>query len=510
MENNSKRLAKNTLLLYFRQILIMAVSLYTSRITLATLGISDYGIYNVIGGFVAMFSIISGSMSVAISRFITIEVGNKNVENIKKIFSTSVLIQIVISLVVIFLCEAIGIWFIYNKMNVPLDRMAASFWVMQFSLITFCVNLLSIPYNAIIIAHEKMSAFAYISILEVVLKLLIVYLLCISPFDKLIVYAALLCLVSFFIRLVYGFYCKRNFKDESKFCLSFNKNLLSEMCSFIGWAFFGNGIIVLKDYGTNILLNLFCGTVMNAARGVAGQVNTAVVSFVQNFMMALNPQITKSYAEKDYKTMHLLIIRGQKFSFFILLMLFMLFVPNIDYILGLWLKEVPAHTASLVVLILLYSLTETYTNPLVTGVLAEGNIRNYEISLLIIYAINFAVSYVILKFGGEVELVFAFNVLFKIFVCVSLLIHSRIKYSFPIRKFFASCVLPTMAVFVLSGLAVYFLHTYRAETFLKMMLQSMVNIAICLLLSALIGLNKNERKFIFATIKSKFLHKGSK
>lgn len=501
--SSTKRIARNTLLLYFRQILIMAVSLYTSRVTLAVLGISDFGIYNVIGGLVAMFTLVSGSMSAAISRFITIEVGKKSEGNIKEIFSTSLLIQIVISIIVIVLCEIAGTWFIFNKMNIPQERVTAGFQVMQCSLLTFVVNLLSIPYNAVIIAHERMSAFAYISILEVVLKLSVAFLLYISPLDKLIAYSILLFAVSLVIRLVYSLYCKRHFKSECTFSFSFNKSLFAEMRRFIGWAFFGNGIIVIKDYGTNILLNLFCGTAMNAARGVAGQVNNAAVSFVSNFMMAMNPQITKSYAEKDLSAMHALIIRGEKFGFFILLILFMLFAANRTYILGLWLTEVPAHTASLVVLILLYSLTETYTNPLVTGVLAEGDIRNYELSLTVIYALNIALSYALLKMDKAVECVFAFNIVFKMCVCVSLLVHSRRKYGFPIKQFIIGCALPTLSVFALCTAVVYGLHLYGAENLAQFVVQSAMNGVSCAVIIALVGMTKSERLFIVRAVKSK-------
>ena len=501
--SDTRRIAKNTLMLYFRQILIMLVSLYTSRVTLAVLGVSDFGIYNVIGGLVAMFSLISGSMAAAISRFITIEVGKKNETKIREIFTTSMLIQVAISLLVILLCEIAGSWFIFHKMNIPADRLTAGFWVMQCSLLTFVVNLLSIPYNAVIIAHEKMSAFAYISILEVGLKLSVAFLLYVLPMDKLIVYAVLLFAASLLIRLVYSLYCKRHFKNECALSFVFNKSLLGDMRRFIGWAFFGNGIIVIKDYGTNILLNLFCGTAMNAARGVAGQVNSAAVIFVSNFMMAMNPQITKSYAEKDFTTMHTLIIRGQKFGFFILLMLFMLVAANSSYILSLWLTEVPPHTANLVVLILLYSLTETYTNPLVTGVLAEGDIRNYELSLTVIYAINIAASYMLLKLNFAVEWVFAFNIVFKMCVCVSLLVHSRRKYDFPLRKFIKGCAFPTVSVFVLCCGAAYLLRMYGAKNIGELVLQSIVNCAICAVAIAAVGITKGERQFIVRIVKTK-------
>ena len=485
----------------------MAVSLYTSRVILAVLGVSDYGIYNVIGGFVAMFSVISGSITVAISRFITIEVGNQNTEKIKEIFSTSIIIQIGISVIIVLLCEVIGIWFIYNKMNIPADRLNASFWVMQCSLATFVINLLSTPYNAVIIAHERMGAFAYISILEVGLKLGIVFLLYAIHFDKLIVYAILLTAVSLIIRVTYSAYCKKYFKNESTFSFVFNKKLLFEMQKFIGWAFLGNGIVVIKDYGINILLNLFFGTVMNAARGIAGQVNAAVVSFVTNFMMAINPQITKSYAEKDLDNMHSLIIRGQKFSFYILFILLMLFIPNINYILSLWLKEVPEHTASLVILILLFSLTETYSNPLLTGVLAQGEIKVYELALTTIYTINFIVCYILLKKSFSVEWVFIYNIIFKIFVCIVLLIHSYKKYLFPIKRFLINCLSPTILVFMICFVLTFVLRLYNAQNFKMFIIQSILNFLITLFVIVFVGLNKHERNNIILTIKSKIKRK---
>ena len=499
-KTNTSRIARNTLFLYFRQILIMAVSLYTSRVVLAVLGISDYGIYTVIGGLVSMFLVVSGAMSVAISRFITLEVGKKNEGRIREIFATSMLIQVAISVIVIVLCEAAGTWFVCNKLNIPRGRVPAGLWVMHCSLLAFVVNMLSLPYNAIIIAHEHMSAFAYISILEAVLKLAVVFLLYVLPFDKLIVYAVLFLFVSFVVRGVYSTYCKRHFSRECELSLAFNWRMLREMRSFIGWAFLGNGIIVVKDYGTKILINLFLGTAMNAACGVAEQVSNAATVFVSNFMMAVNPQITKSYAEKDFAAMHALIIRGQKFGFFIMLMLLALLVPNIGFVLSLWLTEVPPHTASLVVLILLYSLTETYLHPLLTGVLAEGNIRNYELCLTAIYASNVAASYVLLKAGRAVEWVFVLNIVIKLCVCALLLVCARRKYAFPLRKFVTGCVSPTMCVLAVCAAAAAFFRTYGAERFGTLLLQSAANVAVAATAIYFIGLNRNERRFIIRAL----------
>lgn len=286
---NSKRIAKNTLLLYVRMLFMMAVSLYTSRVVLQTLGVENFGIYNVVGGVVAMFSVISGSLSAAISRFITYELGKGDKDQLIRIFSSSVTIQLGLGLIILLLAEVIGVWFLNTKMTIPTDRMYAANWVFQLSILTFIINLISVPYNAAIIAHEKMSAFAYISILEVVAKLIIVYMLLWSPFDKLIFYAILMASVALIIRFVYGYYCKRHF-EECTFHFIFDKELLKKMFSFAGWNFIGAASAVLRDQGGNIVINLFCGPAVNAARGIAYQVNNAITGFVSNFMMALNPQ----------------------------------------------------------------------------------------------------------------------------------------------------------------------------------------------------------------------------
>ena len=503
---NNKRIAKNTLLLYVRMLFMMGVSLFTSRITLAALGVTDYGIYNVVGGMVAMFSILSGSLSVTIGRFITVEVGKRDMERLKTIFSTSVSIQIFMSLVICLIAEVAGVWFLNNKMVIPDERLYAAHWVLQLSILTFVVNLISVPYNAVIIAHEKMSAFAYISILEVVLKLVIVYLLYISPIDKLIVYAVLLACVAVVIRVVYGRYCKRHF-DESRYNFCFDKGLLREMLGFIGWAFWGNGMVVLKDQGTNVLLNLFCGPAVNAARGVAMQVNNAVYSFVQNFMMAVNPQITKSYSAGNIADTHKLIIRSAKFGFFILLILIMPICANIDYILGLWLVEVPGHTANFIVLVLFYSLLDCYGHPLITGVLAEGDIKRYEIALTVIYFVNFVASYVFLKMGMQPEVVFVLNIIFKAFVIIALLWHSHSRYSFPIGLFLQKCLLRTVAIFIMSVAFVYFLPVSGCDNFTEFIISTVLILVVCSALVYFIGITKNEATYIRGMVASK-LHLG--
>lgn len=500
----NKRLAQNTLLLYFRQILVMAISLYTVRIVLEALGDIDYGIYNVVGGFVSMFNIISSSIAVAISRYLTIEIGRNNLKKAKEIFSISVIILLAISVLLWILMETVGVWFVSTKMVMPIDRLPTAIWVLRFSLLAFVINLLSVPYNAIIIAYEKMSIFAKISILEVLLRLLVAYILFISLIDKLILYACLTTVAALIIRAVYGIYCKHHF-EESRFAFVFNKSLLRSMSSFTGWSFIGGGIVILKDQGGNLLLNLFGGPIVNAARGIAMQVNTGVFSFVSNFMMASNPLITKSYAQGDYSTMHKLILRTQKFGFFILLILLLPLCASIEYVLELWLVEVPAHTVNFIILILLYTLVECLTTPICTGIIAQGEIKVYEISLSIIYTINIVAAYICLKIGMNVEIVFILNIIFKIFVLIALLWQSKVKYDFPIKTFINEVLRPCILVFIISGLITYFIPWTLPETFSNFLLKTIIIVNYTVLIILFIGMTRNERHFLLGIIKKRIL-----
>ena len=317
---NNRRIAKNTLLLTFRMLILLLISLYTSRVTLNQLGIEDYGIYNVVGGLVAMFTILSSSLSAAISRFITFELGRGDNGNVNKVFSASVTIQILISFLLVILIECIGVWFLNTKMNIPDIRMNAANWVLQFSTLTLVVNLVSVPYNACIIAHERMSAFAYVSIAEVLLKLLNAFLITVAPFDKLVFYALLGVLTSLIIRMIYGIYCNRNF-SECHYKFQMDKGLLRQMFGFAGWNFIGASSTIIREHGCNILINLFFGPAINAARGIASQVYVTVNGCVMNYTTALNPQITKSYASGERDYMMTLIYRGARFSFYLLLFL---------------------------------------------------------------------------------------------------------------------------------------------------------------------------------------------
>ena len=378
-EHNNKRVAKNTLFLYFRMILIMLVTLYTSRVILAELGIKDYGVYNVVGGVVMMFSFLNNCMSTSTQRFMTFALGKGDFKKLKDVFSASLNIHIVIGLIIVLLAETIGLWFVNNKLVIPEDRIIAANWVYQFSILTFCVNIIQVPYNAVLIAHEKMNVYAYISIIEAILKLCIVYLLIIVSTDKLIVYGILVFCVQLLIRAIYQIYCKRNY-EECKFRLFWERDLYKQMSGFAGWNLFGSIAWLLRDQGLNIVLNLFFGPAINAARGIASQVSNAVMGFISNFQVALNPQITKNYAINNIEEMEKLSYLGVKFSFLLLFTMALPLCINIDYILHLWLVNVPNYSSIFIILIMIDSLVgNIFGVPFMTSLSATGNIRNYQI-----------------------------------------------------------------------------------------------------------------------------------
>ena len=312
----NKRIAKNTAVLYLRMLIMMLISFYTARITLNALGVDDYGINNVVGGFVTMFSLLSGSLSSATSRFMTFGLGQGDANNLKKIFSTTVNIHVVLAIVVVIAIESVGVWFLNHRMTIPIERITAANWVLQSSVVVFAVGLLSVPYNSAIIAHEKMSAFAYMTIFEAVFKLAIAFGIYYYGGDKLILLSILTAIQSIIRQAVYWIYCKRNF-EECVYMKGRNRQMEKSIFSFAGWNFIGSTAALMKDQGVNIAINLFTDPAVNAARGIALQINNVVAQFTNNFMIAMNPQIIKYYATNELERMHTLIFQGTKFSFFL-------------------------------------------------------------------------------------------------------------------------------------------------------------------------------------------------
>lgn len=497
---NNKRIAKNTLMLYFRMLFTMAVSLFTSRVVLNTLGVEDYGIYNVVGGVVSMFSIISGSLSAAISRFITVELAKGDSDKLRKTFSASVTIQLILSLIIIVLIESVGVWFLNAEMVIPAERLDAANWVLQFSIVTFAINLISVPYNATIIAHERMSAFAYISILEVVCKLVIVYLLKVSPIDRLVFYAILMCAVSVLIRFVYGYYCKKHF-TECKFSFHFDKDLLKRMFGFAGWNFIGASSAVLRDQGGNIIINLFGGPAVNAARGIAMQVNHAIVGFSNNFMTALNPQITKSYATGEHDYMMKLIFRGARFSFYLLLFLSLPVIVSARYILSLWLGIVPEHFVLFVQLALIFAMSESVSSPLVTAMLATGKIRNYQIVVGGLQMLNLPISYVLLRIGCIPETVMIVAIGLSQCCLAARLVMLRTMIGLSARKYLREVYLNVIVVTISAAVLPVLASAVLQESFLDFVMVTLLSLMTASISILFIGFNKNEREFAISKFK---------
>lgn len=498
---NNKRIAKNTLLLYVRMLFTMAVSLFTSRVILNTLGVEDYGIYNVVGGIVTMFSVLSGSLSASISRFITFELGKGNFERLKTIFSTGVNIQIGMSVLIIAIAEVVGIWFLNTKMNIPPERMLAANWVFQCAIFTFVLNLLSVPYNAAIIAHEKMSAFAYISVIEVTLKLIIVYMLLISPFDRLETYAVLLLLVGATIRFIYGYYCKRHF-EECTYHFVIDKPILKEMTGFAGWNFLGNGAYMLNTQGVNILMNLYFGVAVNAARGIATQVDATLKQFVNNFTTAVNPQITKSYAQGDFDYMHKLVCRSAKFSAFLMMFFAIPIILETQSILTIWLKTVPEYAAVFLQLIIISSFVDTVlANSLVTSMFATGDIKRYQVIVTTVGCLVFPFSWIAFKLGYPPEISYIlYFIIYTILLGVRLyLLKDMVKLPFMMYvRDVLYRVIPVMGISFMIPMVIRF---SMQEGWKRLVLLCLVSTIVTAIVEFRIGLTKDERAFIYNKVK---------
>lgn len=501
---NNKRIAKNTLLLYVRMLFMMGISLYTSRVVLATLGVSDFGIYNVVGGFVTLFTMISGTMATATQRFLSFEIGKGTQKNITRLFSTSMIIHLFIGCTILLLGETIGLWFVNYKMIFPVERITAVNLVYQFSIFTLIINVLSVPYNASIIAYEKMSAFAYIGILEAVLKLIVAYLIVITGFDKLIFYAFLLMIIAIGIRLLYGFYVRQHFhlcRCNWKLDREYKNNLLS----FIGFNFIGSIANILKSQGVNVLLNLFFGTLVNAAYGISVQVFNAISGFVTNFQLALNPQIVKLYASGEKKEMFRLVSRGSKFSFLMMLVLSLPLIVETPFILNLWLVEVPQYTVIFVRFTLAIALVDSLSPTLITAVHATGNVKWYQIINGTTLMLTLPFSVLILLIGGNPLSVMIVSFIISVsclFIRLSIL-YKLIE--FPSLLFIKEILFRVIVVTIISATMSIITKNILFDGIIGCIITIFVCIVLVTVISFLIALTRSERTylilFIFKNVK---------
>ncbi len=509
--SSNKRIAKNTIFLYFRMLITMAVGLYTSRVVLNTLGVEDYGINSVVGGVVAMFSLISASISGSIGRFITYELGTGNIEKLKKVFSTSVTIQIILAIVIIVVAEIVGIWFLNNKLEIAPDRMVAAHWVFHCSLITFAIGLISLPYNACIVAHEHMNAFAYVSILEVVLKLVIVYMLLISPFDKLETYAVLGVIVAIIIRLIYGWYCKRKFV-ECSYRPILDKPLFKQMFNFAGWQLLGSSAAVLRGQGCDVLINLFTKTtVVNAAAGIAATLTGVISGFVGNFTMAFTPQITKLYAAGRFEELIKLIYMGCKFAPYLMLIIALPVFFNAEFILKIWLGVVPEHTVNFVLITIIFMFNELIALPLITAKNATGKIRNYQIIVGGILLLTLPIAYIALWLGAPIEFVFIAKVITSIFAMFARLFLLRGDIpGLNSLHFLTNVYLRVIIVAIIASIIPFVSYKYIPNQTLQFFSTTIIAVICTSITIYYLGCNKTEQEQVktqFHKLKSRILKK---
>lgn len=501
-ESNSKRIAKNTLLLYFRMILIMVVSLYTSRIILNELGVEDFGIYNLVAGVVILFSFLSNAMITATQRYLSIAIGKKDEKYIQAVFSTSLLSHFFLIFFIFLAAETIGLWLINAKLEIPADRMSATNFVYQLAILTTCVNIIRIPYNASIIANERMSFFAYVSIVETFLKLAVVWALAITPGDKLVIYSFLLLLVAIVIDIAYWYYCQR-FLLANKFYLKTNKKLFVELTSFSVWNLLGGLADIGYKQGTNIILNLFWGVSINAVLGITNQIRNALVPFIGNLQLAVNPQMVKSYALGDYEYFKILVYRISKYSYFLMLIIVFPIIFNIDLILELWLKNPPEHTAIFAILTSVYCLVDSLTGPLWAAMQAGGKIKRFQIVTGICLLLNLPVSYLFLMYGYAPSVVLIIQIVITGFTVGVRVLFVKYYLQFSIRNYVREVIFPIVFVTALSLPIALYIYAetggyYRLLLFILFVPMMCYIIYVC-------GTCKSEKEMVMRSIRTKFL-----
>lgn len=503
--SNNRTIAKNTLYMYMRMGVTMLVTLYTSRVILQTLGVEDYGIYNIVGSVVVAFSFLSGPLEAATQRFYNFELGKGNYKQLNAVFNHSLIIYILLSLILIVIIEVSGLWFINHKMVLPDGRYDAAMWAFQFSVLCFVIGMIRMPFEALIIAHEKMSFYAYISIVEVIFKLLIIYLLLVIQSDKLILYCFLQSMVLFLIVLSIVYYCKKKF-PYIKYDNHKDGHLFKTLLSFSGWSLVGSFAAMTANQGLNILLNVFYGVVVNAAMGIASQVSASINQFVNNFQVAFRPQIIKTYAAKELDNLNVLVTRTSKYSFLMLYCIVCPLIFNIEFVLGLWLVEVPDYTSQFTILILIYALLETISSPMCTVVQATGNIRNYQIVISSVILCNIVLSYVFLKLGFSPIVVLVIKCILDCFYLIVRLLFVRKMVNYSLVAFLKEVLQPIFVILLLTLSPLVFISQGIPNGWMRIFVTTLLFLAIYIPSCTFIAMNKKERKSLVTLIVKKINH----
>ena len=491
-KTDNRKIAKNTILLYVRMLLILAVSLYTSRVILEVLGIEDYGIYNLIAGFVTFLAFISNALVASMQRYFNVALGQDDITRYKEVFSMSINILLLFCLLILVVGETIGLWFVKNQLDIPTGRTDAAFWVYQISIITFIVNTLRTPFHASIIAHESMSFYAYISVLEVLLRLGMVFSLILIPADSLVMYAALYGVVIVLVNIAYMAYCRMKF-EGCHYTYKWDRGLFVELLSFSGWSLMGQSAVVVRNQGEAIIVNRFFSVVANAAMGVASQVTSAIEMFVTNFQIAFNPQLTQTFANGKLNEHYTLLNRSAKFSYYLLLMLMVPIVFNMDYILSLWLKEVPPFTREFCIFILISYLISALSTPASISIMATGKIKHYEIAHTLVFILGLILSYIFLKIGFLPFYVAIAGIVVQTLMLVVRLFYCKKETKYNYHSFFEDVLKPILIVSLPSFLIPLALTIlFKKES----LLLAGIEFLICILCIYFGGLNNLEKGLI--------------
>ncbi len=511
MSNNSannKRIAKNTLLLYVRMLLLLVVQLYTAPIVLNALGVVDYGIYNVVGGVVTMFSFLGGMLASGSQRFLAFAMGKGDKQGLKQTFDTTVTIYLFFAIVAFVLLESVGVWFLNAKMNIPADRMEVANWVLQLSILAFLVNLVSIPYNAAIVAHEKMSVYAYISILECLLKLVVAITLQHVLFDKLIVYAVLICGIALLVRVIYQIYCRKYFEECRSYRFSWNMQTGKELLAYSGWNVIGYVANLSRQQGLNIVLNLFFGPMLNAAHSLAQQINGVLTQFINNFYVATRPQITKSYAANEVADMWRLVFDSSRLSFYLLMCLSIPLAIELDTILTVWLGIVPPYTVEITRLMIVSLLVETLANQVIAAYQAANKIRRYQLYSSTIILLNIPVSYILLRLTPTSPVLpYIVSIGLSVLYIVSILWNAKKEIGLNLTKYIKQVMLRVVVIYSIVMALVSSIISMLGPSLLRVLITILATLLFSGLVVWLIGLEANEKNYIKDIVKRKIFRK---
>jgi O-antigen/teichoic acid export membrane protein len=503
--NDNKRIAKNTIFLYIRTIVVLLVSLYTSRVVLQVLGAKDLGIYNVAGGIVTMMSFFQAAQTKATSRFITYELGKHSSNKIlQKVFSVCMTIHIIIAIISLIFGETVGLWIITHWTDIPLERQAAAMWVYQFALIVFCCQIVRVPYDAIVVAHERMSMYAYMSILEAVLLLGMAFLLMVTPGDSLIYYSASVAFIAFIVFLCYYIYVHRLF-DAYRYKLLWDKEYSMRILSFSGWTLLGSSANTATQQGTNLLMNNFVGLIANAALGFASQVNIAVSKFVNGFSTAFTPQIIKLYAQKEYESMHILMNRSSKFSFVLCYLMALPLITNMGFILSLWLgNNVPMYTKEFCQLILVCTIFDATTGVYNTTITATGKIKYYQTAISLSFLLDLACCYVLLVCSINPVFVFGSRIMTRGIINMLIGLYFVKSYThFDILNYSKTVLLNIILTMIISILPVYFIAKVT-DGWICLISTSLVSVLLITICSLYIIMTQSERQSVLSKLLRKF------